>query len=98
MDVTGRKKAERVLCGETIYSIVSEWEAAGMRPPVAEHWSCPTLAQVLRSPRLAGLREWRPDHGQPRHQQPEYAQPHPAPRGLASANAVGLATVTATTR
>ncbi len=54
-----RDAAERVLRGETIYSIVSEWEASAMRPPVAEHWACSTLAQVLRSPRLAGLREWQ---------------------------------------
>ena len=54
-----RDAAQRVLRGETIYSIVSEWEASGMRPPVAEHWAVSTLAQALRSPRLAGLREWQ---------------------------------------
>jgi hypothetical protein len=54
-----RDAPEGVLRGETIYSIVSEWEAGGMRPPVAEHRSCTTLAQVLHSPRLAGLREWQ---------------------------------------
>ena len=54
-----RDAAERVLRGETIYSIAREWEQGGIRPSVAEHWSEATLASILASPRLAGLREWQ---------------------------------------
>jgi site-specific DNA recombinase len=54
-----RDAAERVLRGETIYSIAREWEQGGIRPPVAEHWAEATLASILASPRLAGLREWQ---------------------------------------
>ena len=54
-----RDAAERVLRGETIYSIAREWEQRGIRPSVAEHWSEATLANILASPRLAGLREWQ---------------------------------------
>jgi len=54
-----RDAAERVLRGETIYSIAREWEQGGIRPSVAEHWSEATLASILASPRLAGMREWQ---------------------------------------
>src|SRR3984957_18198675 len=54
-----RDAAERVLRGETIYSIAREGEQGGIRPSVAEHWSEATLASILASPRLAGLREWQ---------------------------------------
>jgi DNA invertase Pin-like site-specific DNA recombinase len=54
-----RDAAERVLRGETIYSIAREWEQGGIRPSVTEHWSEATLASILASPRLAGLREWQ---------------------------------------
>ena len=54
-----RDAAERVLRGETIYSIVSEWEQRGIRPVLSGHWSYATLASILVSPRLAGLREWQ---------------------------------------
>jgi DNA invertase Pin-like site-specific DNA recombinase len=54
-----RDAAERVLRGETIYSIAREWEQVMIRPSVAEHWSEATLASILASPRLAGLREWQ---------------------------------------
>jgi site-specific DNA recombinase len=54
-----RDAAERVLRGETIYSIVCEWEQRGIRPVVSGRWSYATLASILVSPRLAGLREWQ---------------------------------------
>jgi DNA invertase Pin-like site-specific DNA recombinase len=54
-----RDAAERVLRGETIYSIVCEWEHGGIRPVASGHWTVATLAGILCSPRLAGLREWQ---------------------------------------
>ena len=54
-----RDAAERVLRGETIYSIVCEWERGGTRPVASGQWTVATLAGNLCSPPLAGLREWQ---------------------------------------
>jgi DNA invertase Pin-like site-specific DNA recombinase len=54
-----RDAAERILRGETLYSIVCEWERGQVRPVASGHWTVATLVGILGSPRLAGLREWQ---------------------------------------
>jgi site-specific DNA recombinase len=54
-----RDAAERVLRGETVGSIIREWTRRGIRPARAQRWEETSLVQTLRSPRLAGLREWQ---------------------------------------
>jgi hypothetical protein len=56
-----RDAAERVLRGESVGSIIREWDARGIRPVTAQEWSRSSLVGTLTSPRIAGLREW---HGQ----------------------------------
>ncbi len=48
-----------MLRGETIYSITWEWERSEIRPVEGGHWTLATVASILASPRLAGLREWQ---------------------------------------
>jgi DNA invertase Pin-like site-specific DNA recombinase len=54
-----RDAAERVLAGETVGSIIREWTAQGIKPPRAQKWEETSLVNMLKSPRLAGLREWQ---------------------------------------
>jgi site-specific DNA recombinase len=54
-----RDAAERILRGETLYSVVREWQNRGIRPVVSGQWTVATLAGILSSPRLAGLRQWQ---------------------------------------
>ena len=54
-----RDAAERVLRGETVGSIIREWTERGIKPVRAQKWGESSLVHTLRSPRLAGLREWQ---------------------------------------
>jgi len=54
-----RDAADRVLRGETVGSIIREWTEKGIKPSSAEKWEESTLVKILKSPRLAGLREWQ---------------------------------------
>lgn len=54
-----RDAAERVLHGETVGSIIREWTRRGIKPSRAQKWEESSLVKTLRSPRLAGLREWQ---------------------------------------
>ena len=55
-----RDAAHRVLdLGETIGSIIRDWEQRGIKPVAAPEWSPSSLVRTLTSPRLAGLREWQ---------------------------------------
>jgi DNA invertase Pin-like site-specific DNA recombinase len=54
-----RDAAERVLRGETVGSIIREWDRLGIRPVIAADWSPSSLVGTLVSPRIAGLREWQ---------------------------------------
>jgi len=54
-----RDAAERVLRGETVGSIIREWTERGIKPVRAQKWEESSLVHTLRSPRLAGLREWQ---------------------------------------
>lgn len=48
--------AARVLEGATVSSLVRELDRQGVRPVKAAKWSTKTLHDILRSPRVAGLR------------------------------------------
>jgi site-specific DNA recombinase len=54
-----RDAVQRILGGTSMYSIVREWNAAGVRTPTGRQWTVQHLASMLRSPRIAGLREHR---------------------------------------
>jgi DNA invertase Pin-like site-specific DNA recombinase len=52
-----REAAERVLDGESIYSVVQDWNRRGVPTVSGARWSTNVLQRLLRSPRIAGLRE-----------------------------------------
>ena len=52
-----REAADRVLRGESIYAIATDWNARGIPTVNAKQWSVNVLLTILRSPRIAGLRE-----------------------------------------
>lgn len=54
-----RDAAERVLRGETVRSVIREWTQRGIRPSGGKKWEETSLVNTLKSPRLAGLREWQ---------------------------------------
>lgn len=54
-----RDAAERVLRGENIGTIIREWTERGIKPSGGKEWATTSLARTLKSPRLAGLREWQ---------------------------------------
>ncbi len=54
-----RDAAERVLNGETVGSIIREWTRCGIKPSRAARWEESSLVKTLRSPHVAGLREWQ---------------------------------------
>ena len=53
-----RDAAERILRGESVGSILREWTRKGIKPSRAAKWEETSLVQTLKSPRIAGLREW----------------------------------------
>jgi len=50
-----REAARRVLAGETISSIVQEWNRRGLRTATGGPWRVNSLSSILVQPRLAGL-------------------------------------------
>ena len=55
-----RHAAHRILdLGETIGSIIRDWDERGIKPVTAPEWSPSSLVQTLTSPRLAGFRQWQ---------------------------------------
>lgn len=54
-----RSAVDRILAGESLYSIAADWNAAGVTTPTGRTWSVQLVTSMLRSPRLAGLREHR---------------------------------------
>ena len=54
-----RDAAERVLNGETVGSIIREWTQRGIKPARAQKWEESSLVKTLKSPHVAGLREWQ---------------------------------------
>jgi len=54
-----RDAAERILRGETVGSIIREWTQRGITPSGGGRWEETSLVSTLRSPRLAGMRQWQ---------------------------------------
>ena len=52
-----REAADRVLRGESTYAIATDWNSRGVPTVNAKQWSVNVLLTILRSPRIAGLRE-----------------------------------------
>jgi len=53
-----RRAYKDFLGGQSLTSIASAWNAAGVKTSTGARWSQPTLHQLLRSPRNAGLRAY----------------------------------------
>lgn len=74
-----KEAAQRVLAGESVWSIASSWNAAGVPTVTGRPWTVQTLRSILRSGRIAGLREhkgvvvgegrWAPVVGSDLHEQ-----------------------------
>jgi len=50
---------ERVLAGESVWSICTDWNTRGVATVTGRPWTVQTLTSILRSGRIAGLREHR---------------------------------------
>lgn len=51
--------AERVIAGDSLHSIVRDWNARGIAPVSGDRWTATVLRHILRSPRTSGQREHR---------------------------------------
>lgn len=51
-----REAVERIIGGESMYAIVKEWNARGLRTPTGKEWAVQHFRSMARSPRLAGAR------------------------------------------
>lgn len=51
--------ADRVLAGESVWSICTDWNSRRVATVTGRPWTVQTLTSILRSPRIAGLREHR---------------------------------------
>ena len=51
-----REAARRLLSGESLYSVVKDWNARAVPTVAGRGWSSTTLGNIMRSPRIAGLR------------------------------------------
>lgn len=54
-----RQIVERFIAGESLRSLVNWLDESGMIPTNGGQWRTPTLRNILRSGRIAGLREYR---------------------------------------
>lgn len=54
-----REAVERVLAGESVWSICRDWVARGVPTVTGSEWTVTTLTSILTSGRIAGLREHR---------------------------------------
>ncbi len=53
-----REAVARIIAGETIYGIGTDWGQRGIETPTGKtQWRSSTLKRMLRSPRIAGLRQ-----------------------------------------
>lgn len=55
-----REAAQRVLAGESLYRIRTDWNERGILTTHGCAWSDKTIKMVLRSPSIKGVREYRP--------------------------------------
>lgn len=56
-----REAARRVLAGESVWSICKDWNDRKVATVTGRPWTVTTLTSILRSGRIAGLREHRGD-------------------------------------
>ena len=54
-----RAAVDSMLDGGTMYRVAADWNARGLRTPTGGEWNSQKVRSMLRSPRLAGLREHR---------------------------------------
>jgi DNA invertase Pin-like site-specific DNA recombinase len=54
-----RAAVDHVVSGGTIYSVARGWNDRGLKTPTGGQWNSQKVRSMLRSPRLAGLREHR---------------------------------------
>jgi site-specific DNA recombinase len=54
-----RDAVTRILGGASMYAIARDWNDAGVRTPTGKEWTVQHVVSMLRSPRIAGLREHR---------------------------------------
>lgn len=54
-----REAARRVLAGDTLYAIITDWTARGVPTSTGARWSTTSLKSTLVRARVAGLREHR---------------------------------------
>jgi site-specific DNA recombinase len=54
-----RAAVDAILDGRSMYRVAADWNARGLRTPTGGEWNSQKLRSMLRSPRLAGLREHR---------------------------------------
>jgi hypothetical protein len=55
-----REAATRILAGETMYRVLTDWNARGVRTSSGAVWTDRSLKSVLRSCSITGVREYRP--------------------------------------
>ncbi|MGH2358353.1 MAG: recombinase family protein [Candidatus Limnocylindria bacterium] len=56
-----RAAVDSILAGGTIYHVAAEWNTRGLKTPTGGAWNVQKVRSMLRSPRIAGLREHRGD-------------------------------------
>jgi len=54
-----REAADRVLAGESVWSICTDWNKCGVPTVMGKAWTVQTLTTILTSPRIAGFRTHR---------------------------------------
>jgi DNA invertase Pin-like site-specific DNA recombinase len=52
-----REAADRIIAGETQHAIITDWAARGVRSPTGRTWKTTTFGRMLRSGRIAGIRD-----------------------------------------
>lgn len=54
-----REATRRILAGESVRGVRLDWNERGVRTVAGNEWSTTTIMRMLRSPRIAGLRQHR---------------------------------------
>jgi site-specific DNA recombinase len=52
-----RDAAERLIAGESVYSILADWHSKGIRTTPGGRWTTTAFRRLMCSPRVAGLRQ-----------------------------------------
>lgn len=54
-----RRAARRLVVGESVYAILTDWRARGITTPAGRVWLATSFRRMITSPRVAGLRQLR---------------------------------------